>query len=113
MSIRITPLKVLLLVTPLVLLAIGLSIHDAYWLPSGMKQRIPAHSILVMGAGCVAIFLGSFLPVVHDLLGQDFWYKLHLVRSSPGQANIAIFGMRWGTLAVLWCIAILTVAGRG
>ncbi len=113
MTLRITPLRILLLVTPLLLIAFGLVHYDAYWLPHGAKQHIPAHTLLFMTAGCIAGVVTSFVPWVQELLGQNFWYKLHFVRSSPLQANLVMVGMRWASVALMWCIAVLTATGRG
>ncbi|MEQ8276443.1 MAG: hypothetical protein RMA76_16190 [Deltaproteobacteria bacterium] len=113
MTVRITPLKVVFLLAPLLLLVFGLEHYDAYWVPRGPKNVIAGEALLFTTGFCYFTLLLSYVPFVHDFLSQGFWYKFHFVRSSPGQASVALFVVRWGAQLLLWTVAILAATGRG
>lgn len=113
MTIRITPLKVVLLLAPLLLIAFGLIHYDGYWVPTGRKGAVAAHVLIAGGVTGVLGVVLSYVPLVHDLLGQSFWYKLHFVRSSPAQASIVVLMLRYGALLGLWAVGVLAAMGRG
>ncbi len=113
MNLRLTPLTLLLVALPLVLLGVGLAIHPSLWVDGGTRHiRAAVMYLLVTGIALIG-WLASYSDVVRERLSVSGWHRARYVRSSPAQAAVAVQLMRWGSVALLWAMAILGVLGRG
>jgi hypothetical protein len=112
MSIRLTRWLLAVLGLPLVALVVGLIVHPALWTVTNPRHARPA--LVLIGAAIFGLigWLASHSDALRDRLSMSGWRRFQYVRSSPAQASVVMFAIRWGSVAMLWGAALLSVTGH-